>query len=360
MKQIAKQFFRLLLFTVVYWVLVSCFFLLIRFYAIGQEQNITVDPMKYVSVLEWIDLGVYFGCFIGVFYTLIEFIFDKYLLKKLYLGLSILLRTFVYIVLLVSVLTLIMRIAEYRMDLDLPNEMGWWRTSPIFWISLAYFSACSLVFSFIKMAVEKFGSSTFFSMLIGKYRKPTEEQRIFMFLDLKDSTSIAENLGHFRYSSFIQDCFLDLNQVIEKYEAEVYQYVGDEAVLSWSYKKGIYRNNCVHLFFAFQHRIEKRKVYYREKYGVVPEFKAGLHGGKLIVVEVGSIKKELAYHGDVINTTARIQSECNSYGELLLISKALLKHLAIGQSYTTSDLGNLRLKGKQQSIQMYAIRKKDT
>ena len=57
----------------------------------------------------------------------------------------------------------------------------------------------------------------------------------------------------------------------------------------------------------------QRREYYEQEYGVYPEFKAGLHGGALMVAEVGSVKKELAYHGDVINTSARIQAECNKH-----------------------------------------------
>jgi len=52
-------------------------------------------------------------------------------------------------------------------------------------------------------------------------------------------------------------------------------------------------------------------AYYLSKYGRVPVFKAGIHGGKVMALEVGSVKKELAYLGDIVNTTARIQGECN-------------------------------------------------
>ena len=137
----------------------------------------------------------------------------------------------------------------------------------------------------------------------------------------------------------------------------MYQYVGDEAVLSWDYKKGLRRNNCINLFFAFQQRLEKRANYYQKKYNLLPEFKAGLHGGKLIVVEVGSIKKELAYHGDVINTTSRIQEQCNTYKEKFLISKQLLQQLRLNSQFDALELGNLTLKGKQKKFSIFALKK---
>jgi adenylate cyclase len=38
----------------------------------------------------------------------------------------------------------------------------------------------------------------------------------------------------------------------------------------------------------------------------VPEFKGALHGGNVVVSEVGKYKSEIAYHGDVLNTTSRM------------------------------------------------------
>jgi len=98
-----------------------------------------------------------------------------------------------------------------------------------------------------------------------------------------------------------------------------------------------------------------RKAYYIEKYGNYPEFKAGLHGGPLMVAEVGSVKKELAYHGDVINTSARIQAECNSYNVSLLISEKLLKDLQLDKFSISRSLGNVRLKGKKEEVKIYAV-----
>ncbi|MEL6916768.1 MAG: adenylate/guanylate cyclase domain-containing protein [Bacteroidota bacterium] len=326
MKYSIKQFFQLLMVSFIFWILVCCLFIMIRYYALAEE-GLIVDYGLDIPINQWIDFGIVAGLFIGFFYAIIEFLFDTYLIKRLYLGLSILIRTLIYLILLISSLTLIMEIAELRFDRDLPNELGWWRTNKMFWLNVVYFGIFSVVFSFLKIAKERFGRGTFLKLLVGRYRKPIEEERIFMFLDLKSSTTIAERLGHLKYSKLIQDCFLDLNRFLDPYGAEVYQYVGDEAVLSWDFKNGVKRNNCIGLFYAFQDRMKKRIAYYQNKYGVFPEFKAGVHGGKLIVVEVGSVKKELAYHGDVINTASRIQGQCNAYGEKLLISEELLNHL---------------------------------
>ena len=173
-------------------------------------------------------------------------------------------------------------------------------------------------------------------------------------MDLKSSTAIAEQLGHFEYSQLIQDCFYDLNEVTPKYEAEIYQYVGDEAVLSWSYNRGLSKTNCLHLFFEFQDKIKLKAPFYLKKYGLLPEFKAGIHGGNVMVSEVGVIKKELAYHGDVVNTTSRIQGECNRYGVPILISEKLLADLNMN-GFGSKFMGNVLLKGKQKEVKIHTV-----
>ena len=95
------------------------------------------------------------------------------------------------------------------------------------------------------------GEKNLRKFLMGKFYQPREEERIFMFLDLRSSTTIAEKLGHEKYSRLMQDCFNDLGVVIEN-DAEIYQYVGDEAVLTWSMEGGLKDQNCIRAFFTFK------------------------------------------------------------------------------------------------------------
>lgn len=107
-------------------------------------------------------------------------------------------------------------------------------------------------FNFLMEVNKKFGPGNLWNMIIGKYQKPQIEEKIFMFLDLRNSTRIAEELGHKLYSRLLKRCFHDLTDIILKYEAEVYQYVGDEVVLTWQRKVDLKNGNCIKAFFAFE------------------------------------------------------------------------------------------------------------
>jgi len=332
-------------------------FILIRYYGRNQEQVNAQRLSEPIAVSEYVMFGVVLGIMVAIVYTIIEFLFDKFLSKTLHLGIILILKSIIYLLFLIFSLTFIAFLAEDYINVDFPNHRGWWISNRIFWLVTAYFILCSLIFSFIRLANDKFGKGVILKMLLGRFRKPREVERILMFIDLKSSTSIAEELGHLKYSRFIQDCFYYLNRIVNKYNAEIYQYVGDEAVLTWTMKKGTKHLNCLNLFFEYDAKIRKHSKYYMKRYGVVPEFKAGLHSGKIIIAEVGTIKKELAYHGDVINTTSRIQEQCNEYEESFLTSEEMLSHLKLSSKYKAIPLGNELLEGKSEELKLYAIQK---
>ena len=55
--------------------------------------------------------------------------------------------------------------------------------------------------------------------------------------------------------------------------------------------------------------------------------------GMVTAVEVGDIKRDIAYHGDTLNTAARIQSICNSYEKKFLSSANVLKNIQINNRF---------------------------
>lgn len=343
--------------SILFWTLAISVLAVIRFYGIGDDEGIQIVEgyEEIVSLQKILPFFALLGAAMGFIYGTLEYLFDGIVSKRMSIGLRTLIKVFIYFTFIVVLLTLLIELVTHVYDIHIDNERGWWRKDRTFRAIVLYVFLSAMVFSFIKISNDKFGKGVFLKMLLGKYKKPTEEYRIFMFLDLQSSTTIAEKLGHYKYSQLIQDCFYDLNDLVPKHSAEIYQYVGDEAVLSWPYKKGLANNQCVKLFFSFQDLIVSKETYYQNKYGLVPKFKAGMHGGKLMVAEVGVVKKELAFHGDVINTSARIQSECNNYGVSILVSEQLIDDLGTIKEYTQKSLGSVLLKGKNEEVKIFTL-----
>ena len=192
--------------------------------------------------------------------------------------------------------------------------------------------------------------------VIGKYHLPEEVKKVFLFIDLKSSTAIAEKLGNTKYSSFLIDYFHDMTGAILMSKAEIYQYIGDEIILTWSLENGVKHSRCINCFFDILTTIELKKEKYLNKYGVYPEFKAALHAGSVSVTWIGTIKKEIVYHGDVINTTARIQDECNKQGQKFLISEFIKQNIVIPEYLKSEFVGELQLKGKQKKVKIFGLK----
>ena len=190
----------------------------------------------------------------------------------------------------------------------------------------------------------------------GKYHLPEEVNKIFLFIDLKSSTAIAEKIGNTKYSSFLIDYFHDMTGAILMSKAEIYQYIGDEIILTWNFKNGVKDARCINCFFDILTAIEWNKEQYLKKYGVHPEFKAALHSGKVSVTWIGTIKKEIVYHGDVLNTTARIQESCNKYGQKFLISEYMLQNIELPEYLRSEFVDELQLKGKEKKVKIFGLK----
>ncbi len=199
------------------------------------------------------------------------------------------------------------------------------------------------------------GQGVLFKYLSGRYLRPRNEERIFMFLDLKSSTAIAEKLGHEKYSNFLKDFFNKLDEVILETEGYLFQYVGDEIVMIWNYKKGFKNNNILRFYTMVKKVIENSKEEFLEKYGIVPEYKAGIHGGLVSITEVGSIRKSIAYHGDPINTASRVCAKCKELDKELLISQDIYDNIISQNGFNFEYLGNFILKGKKNKLGLYSI-----
>jgi adenylate cyclase len=96
-----------------------------------------------------------------------------------------------------------------------------------------------VVTSLLRQLLQGMSRQRLQELLNGRYQQPEAENRIFLFVDLKDSTHLAETLGNDRYSRLVRDFFRDVSPAIAAARGEVYQYVGDEVVVTWPAATGL-------------------------------------------------------------------------------------------------------------------------
>lgn len=265
-------------------------------------------------------------------------------------------------ILIVGFITLVMGVTIVPLQTGKPLSDPTTRKAVFDFITDSYPLKNGLVWAFIVALTQlllqvssKFGHRTFLNIISGKYNIPKEEKRIFMFLDLNASTTIAERLGNETYHALLKDFFADITNPILENKGNIYQYVGDEVVVAWSYKDGMENSHCLKCFFDIKTTIEKKRQKYQERYGLVPTFKAGIHSGDVIAGEIGIVKRDITYSGDVLNTTSRILGKCNEFNEEFIISADLLSMLNVAKDYSSKILGSIQLKGKHQEVAIHAL-----
>jgi len=304
-------------------------------------------------------LATTFGTIIGILEILY---FNKWFIQNSFTK-KILYKSSIYLVIILSLLIIIFLTTSNEILTAISNETFWqgmWHffKDYSFLGILTYMASIILITQFYTEVSESMGTSLLRNFFLGKYYKPAEEERIFMFLDMKSSTQIAEKLGHVVYFQMLQQYFSDLSGPVIEYSGEIYQYAGDEMIISWRLEKGLKNNTCIRCFFAMKECLLEKSASYKEKYGLSPQFKAGLHCGKVTTGEIGVLKKEIIFTGDVLNTTARIEGLCNQYNVDILLSSLLTEKLDLNAYYKVDSVGKNTLRGKYEQFELFTLNQK--
>jgi adenylate cyclase len=212
----------------------------------------------------------------------------------------------------------------------------------------------SVLFGAIYELIRLVGGRALLNVIFGRYRHATREERVMLFLDLVGSTTLAEQLGEIRVQELLTRFFFDIDEAIVAHGGEVHAYVGDEVIVTWPVVAATERRpiDCV---FAIQDRIAELAGRYFSEFGLVPNFRAGLHAGPVVISECGDSRPQVAYFGDTMNVTARLQERCKEAGRNLLVSGDLLRLLDPGKDFAIEPLGPTRLRGRKAEVEVFAV-----
>lgn len=343
--------------SVLYFVGAACLFVLIRFVGLSSVPAFATLDYDSLNLTAFFGQAVAIGCVIGTIFYFFSRVLDTSAIRRRPYGILIIIQAFSN---LICVALVLIGLTTFNIILEghvfSVSAFKSRLISVNFVVILIYYTLVSFVFIMIKQIDQKFGPGNLRKIILGTFYHPREIEMIVMFLDLMDSTAHAERLGHLRFGSLIQDCFIDMS-IVTNFGAQFYQYVGDESILLWEVADGIENGNCLQAYFAFSHQLEERKDYYQSQYGLSPQFKAGVNIGFATVLEVGEIKREISYLGDVLNTAARIQGQCNFYQENLLISEMLSNRLqSVPNHLEIGAIGITKLKGRTEAVRLYRVR----
>jgi class 3 adenylate cyclase len=255
------------------------------------------------------------------------------------------------------VMTSVLTIAAVSLQLALypsPLSQYWlaYHLPPILGIAFSASLLAGAIFEFRRLI----GGRVLGSFLLGTYRRPRREQRIGMFLDIADSTALAEQMGELRVHDLITKFFFDIDQPIADHDGEVLAYVGDELIVTWPLSENPERNGrSLRCFFAAQDQMAELAPAYAQEFGVAPSFRAGIHVGPLVVSECGNTKRQIAYFGDTMNVAARLCGHCKAIGEALVVSADLLRSAAVPPGLVVGAQASIVLRGRQAPVEVLGV-----
>ena len=214
----------------------------------------------------------------------------------------------------------------------------------------------SLGFNLLFGVNDLLGQGVLFNFVAGRYRRPRVEDRVLLFIDMESSTVIAERLGEAGFLDFLNRFVADVTELIVAQRGVIYKYVGDGIIVTWPLAAGLRDGHCVRACFDALEQLDERAEAYIRDFGLRANFRAALHCGPVAIGELGTIKMEIAFLGDTMNTAARLQQACRDTGQRVLASATLVNCLAaFPPGIAQRSIGWLRLRGKENEIELYAL-----
>jgi adenylate cyclase len=222
---------------------------------------------------------------------------------------------------------------------------------------LLYALGISALVVFVFRVRDLIGPGVFANLLIGRYHRPISEERIFLFLDVTGSTRFADRYGDREAQAYLGRVFNALALPVSRARGSIDDYVGDLALVTWTMDRGLRDAACLRCVFEFAGRLTAEAESWRSRFGQVPEFRAALHCGPVVTAEIGLERHKIAYFGDVVNTTARLEALSKALGVHVLVSADLLDRIgSLPDDLIAEDLGTHALRGRAEPLAVAAIR----
>lgn len=317
----------------------------------GLLYNTLFYPRTLVEYAEAGSIGAILGGVVGLVEELTKL---PAWLQRRSIAFAVGVRTLLYSAVVAVCLSLVLSIEPATLDeCAYVGCVAGYVRSPLFARDVVFSTAFTFFVTMIAQIAFLVGPRNLARLSVGRYRRPRELNAEFMFVDLRGSTALAEELGHERYSALLRDFFIDVSGAIQDARGEIYQYIGDEIVVVWPGRRAAGR--WLDCFEEMRAAIDAERETYLGRYGVVPQFKAGVHGGAVTATEVGLVQRALVYHGDVLNTAARIQAMCNEAGVALLATREALASLPADRRARFRGIGEVSLRGKAGTVELHGL-----
>jgi adenylate cyclase len=321
----------------------------------------TSKTIFHFSLMESIEFAFsfFFGLIAGFMIT--EFLFDTYFYtKNIKTPVFLLKKTLVQAFLMTLFAFLISEVLFPIYILNVSLDELFAESPPLeyvhyFLILYLVTYVVALVFNFFNELKRRFGLATAYNLIVGKYHTPVQEEFIFLFIDLKNSTNTCHALGDVKYLQLIQRVFFEIADPIMAAGGDIYQYAGDEVIIYWKPEDPENYNKAIRCFFAINELLEDNSSSYKRDFSITPQFYGAIHKGPVLTAELGRLKVLIEHRGLALNITGRILEFVKASGLSLVISSDKYPSDAHKAAYIIKQYENIQLRSVKDKMTLYSI-----
>jgi adenylate cyclase len=215
--------------------------------------------------------------------------------------------------------------------------------------------AFSVIGIVVMRAVHFIGVETLFHLMVGTYHRPVVQEKVILFLDINDSTGLAERLGAVQTKSLVGKFLFNISKPITDEGGEIYLYKGDGLIALWEWREAVKDARILRAIDAIFGTIRRESVAFRQEFGVVPSFRMGVHGGEVAVSEQGDTKRAIGIYGSTINIAARMEEAAKAHNVSCVISGDVADAL-VGDAKRLSLIGHEKIRGISTEMPIYEYR----
>jgi len=324
----------------------------------------TIIVDGFVNLFPFINTSL-IGIIIGITAAIFELELFKPIQRHFRFYQILILRSFFYLVLVSAVIFFelaIARVFKYGMTFNevlKSEEFNNYLMKEDFIYAIFYGFIIIILFNFTRQVVKKLGHGVFLNFITGRYVMPVIENRIIMFINIRDTGMVISKLGRLRFHSFMKEFVSDITESIIAYKGRIYEYVDDQIIVTWEPADGLKNGNCIRAFFEAKNRLITQKEKYFREFGIFPRITAALHRGDLVHGELGYVKSNIVYSGDVMNITSRVLEACHEQSKEILVTGDLISDIRLPVLYQSYFCRKFSPRGREGALDIYTIIEKE-
>ncbi|MDB5523595.1 MAG: cya1 [Rhizobium sp.] len=219
--------------------------------------------------------------------------------------------------------------------------------------------ACSMGISFLLGAAlrvrELLGRQKFRDVIFSRYRRPVEEQRVFLFLDVVGSTAYAKRFGALAAARYLGRIFKLVAAPVANNRGSIDDYAGDAVLISWRARKALSSDASIKCAFDILSVLELNASRVLETFSATISVRILIHCGSVVTAEIGAENHKITYFGDTINAVGKLEQAVKPSGPGVYITDAALRAGVLPPSVRATLAGRFLVKGLDQEVVLYAL-----